>query len=94
MNHTLLKDLPHISTIYNKNRYQDRLYSCNSPEEIYSLIYHGIKNKYIDDGSMRSIYIDADRRTDDDEMEKVGYIMDVLDPILSRPSFVSLSVIL
>lgn len=43
---------------------------------------------------MRSIYIDADRRTDDDEMEKVGYIMDVLDPILSRPSFVSLSVIL
>lgn len=94
MNHTLLKDLPYISDIYNKSRYQNKLYLCRSSEEVYSLIYHGIKNKYLDDGSLRSIYIDADRRTDDNEMKSVGYIMDVLDPILSRPSFVSLSVVL
>ena len=94
MNHTLLKDLPYISNIYNTSRYKDRFYSCTSPEEVYSYLYHGIKNKYLDDNSITSIYVDADRRTEEHEMTVVSHIMDVLDPILSRPSFVSLLVLI
>ena len=92
MNHTLVKDLPHVSTVYNRSRYIDRLYKSKNRIEVYKVLVHGILKKFLDDNDIIHIYCDADRRFLEDDIPVANWIMEELGPAISAPGPVSLSV--
>ena len=94
MNHTLLKDLPYINRVYNRSRYIDRLYKCVSVEEVQYVLYHGIYNRFIGASDIVHIYVNADRRIEDKDIQVADWIMTELGPVITDPGPVSLSVIL
>lgn len=93
MNHTLVKDLPHMSTIYNRSRYIDRLYKSKDRFEVYKVLITGILNKFLDESDIVHIYCDADRRVLDRDIPVANWIMEELGPTLSKPGPISLSVL-
>ena len=93
MNHTLVKDLPHVSTVYNRSRYIDRLYKSKNRIEVYKVLVHGILKKFLDDNDIIHIYCDADRRVLEEDIPVANWIMEELGPAISAPGPVSLSVI-
>lgn len=94
MNHSVIKDLPYIGREYNRSRYIDRLYRSVSPEEIQFVIYHGVRNGFLDADDILYLYVNADRRTDDEDIRVADWIMIELGPIVSEPGPVRLPVIL
>ena len=93
MNHTLVKDLPHLGKIYNRSRYINRLYKSRDRIEVYKVLVHGISKKFLDDSDIIHIYCDADRRVLEDDIPVANWIMEELGPAISAPGPVSLSVI-
>jgi hypothetical protein len=91
MNHTLVKDLPYINVIYNRNRYVDRLYKSSNESEVYKVLLHGVKNKYINENDIVYIYCDADKRIFDNDIPVANWIMRSLGPIISQPGCIDLS---
>ena len=92
MNHTLVKDLPHIKRSYNRSRYIARFYKSESRKDIYNFLVHGIVKRYLDETDIMFIYCDADRRVLDEEISVANWIMEELGPVISEPGPVSLSV--
>lgn len=92
MNHTLLKDLPHIKGLYHRSRYIERLYSCDTANEVYFVLRHGVQNRFLDWDDIFHIYCNADRRILDHEIKVADWIMTELGFIVAHPSRVSLSV--
>ena len=92
MNHTLVKELPHIGRVYNRSRYINRLYKSETRDEIYKVLVHGIVKKFLDGDDIIHIYCNADRRILDDEIAVANWIMEELGPVISEPGPVSLSV--
>ena len=93
MNHSLLKDLPHINRVYNRMRYKSRLYKCSDPHEVRRVIAHGVVNGFLDGEDVFHIYVDADRRVEDPEIAVADWIMTELGPVISKPGPISLSVV-
>lgn len=93
MNHTIVKDLPYVRREYNRSRYIDRLYRSTSPDEVQFVIYHGVRNGFLDEDDVFYIYANADRRIVDEDIKVADWIMSELGPIISEPGPVSLSVI-
>ena len=93
MNHTLVKDLPHLGKIYNRSRYINRLYKSRDRIEVYKVLVHGISKKFLDDSDIIHIYCDADRRVLEEDIPVANWIMEELGPAISAPGPVSLSVI-
>ena len=93
MNHTLVKDLPHLGKIYNRSRYINRLYKSRDRIEVYKVLVHGISKNFLDDSDIIHIYCDADRRVLEDDIPVANWIMEELGPAISAPGPVSLSVI-
>lgn len=91
MNRTIVKDLPHIGRVYNRTRYVDRLYKCSSPEEIQFVIYHGVRNGFLDADDIFHIYANADSRVVDKDIQVADWIMTELGPVISEPGPVNLS---
>ena len=94
MNHTVLKDLPHIKNQYNRSRYIDRLYRCTSLKEIHFVLCHGIYSGCLDASDIIHIYVNADCRILDEDIQVADWVMTELDPIVAYPGPVSLSVVL
>jgi len=93
MNHSLLKDLPHISRIYHRMRYKTRLYKSSDPYEVRSVLAHGVVNGFLDDDDVFHIYVDADQRVEDREIVVADWIMTELGPIISEPGPVDFSLL-
>ena len=93
MNHTLVKDLPHLSKIYNRSRYINRLYKSRERIEVYKVLVHGISKKFLDESDIIHIYCDADSRVLEEDIPVADWIMEELGPAISAPGPVSLSVI-
>jgi len=93
MNHTLVKDLPHVGKIYNRSRYINRLYKSRDRIEVYKVLAHGIIKKFLDENDIIHIYCDADRRVLEEDIPVANWIMEELGPAISAPGPVSLSVI-
>lgn len=94
MNHTLVKELPHVGRMYNRSRYIDRLYKSDNRVEVYKVLCHGIIKKNLDADDVVHIYCNADRRILDDEIKVANWIMEELGPTISKPGPVSLAVFL
>jgi hypothetical protein len=92
MNHSILKDVPHLNRIYNRSRYIDRLYKCKSVGEVYSVLKHGIQNRFLDWNDIFHIYCNADRRILDEDIQVADWIMTESGFIVAQPSSISLSV--
>ena len=93
MNHTLVKDLPYVSTVYNRSRYINRLYKSRDRIEVYKVLVHGILKKFLNESDIIHIYCDADRRVLDEEIPVANWIMEELGPAISAPCPISLSII-
>jgi len=93
MNHTLVKDLPHIGTLYNRSRYINRLYKSKNRLEVYKVLVHGIFKKFLDGSDILHIYCDADRRFLDQDIPVANWVMEELGPVITKPGPISLSVI-
>ena len=85
MNHTIIKDLPYIGRVYNRSRYIDRLYTSTNPTEVQFVLYHGMKNGFLDATDILHIYVNADSRVVDEDIQVADWIMTELGPIVSEP---------
>ena len=93
MNHTLLTELPHLGTQYNRSRYIDRLYKSEDRFEVYKVLIHGITKKFLDENDIIHIYCDADRRVMDRDIKVANWIIEELGPTISKPGPVCLSIL-
>jgi len=63
-------------------------------EEVQYVLYHGIYNRFIGASDIVHIYVNADRRIEDKDIQVADWIMTELGPVITDPGPVSLSVIL
>lgn len=78
--------------MYHRSRYIHRLYNCKTPNEVYSVLRHGVQNRFLDWDDIFHIYCNADRRIKDEEIQAADWIMTELGFIVAHPGGVSLSV--
>ena len=85
MNHTLLLQLPHISTEYNRSRYLDRLLKTSGRSEVGKILNHAVNNKNLDTKDLMYIYGKMDTITNDELIPQVDWVMAYLGPVLTTP---------
>jgi hypothetical protein len=76
-----------------RSNYVDRLYKCKTPEEIQFVLCYGMKNGFLDETDIVHIYVDAECRSVDEDIQVADWIMTELDPIIAKPGPVCLPVI-